>query len=108
MTGRRIGDAHHLLLRALHRRAGGPGGVEIGTATTEGWASATFRGARHKVVLRLTGEGASDRASALSQDVGTIEFSLPGHLVADIAVIARHQMPEGVAIEIEALTVEDA
>ena len=106
MTARHRGDAHRLLLRALRDRAAG--GAEILSANSEAWASATFRGARHSMALRFGGEDAAVRAAKLTEELDAIEFRLPGHLVADIALTARRDTADGVALEIEALTVEDA
>ena len=99
-------DAHRLLTRALQAKAGA--GTIIGTSRSQTWASATFRGARHAVALRLTGADAAARGARLAEEMDGIEFDLPGHLVADIGVRARTVDADGVALEIEALTVEDA
>jgi hypothetical protein len=108
MRGGRRGDAHSLLLRALGARVrrGGPG--TIVSSGSEAWASATFSGARHSLTLRIEGSDAANRASQLAGELDGIEFDLPGHLVADIAVTSRQDSGDGVALEIEALTVEDA
>ncbi len=109
MSGdQRRGDAHRLLLRALVARAGGSPGAIIPGASSEAWASATFHGARHAIALRLEGPDASTRASQLSTEMDAIEFQLPGHLVADITVVAREDDGAAVTLQIEALTVEDA
>ncbi|MDB5684214.1 MAG: hypothetical protein JWM75_1912 [Sphingomonas bacterium] len=101
-------DAHRALIRALCAKAGGCDGATIEDARSEVWASATFRGARHGMTLRITGEDAAIRAERLAEEMAGIEFDLPGHLVADIAVIARSSTADGETLEIEALTVEDA
>jgi len=108
MTGKRRGDAHRMLLRALGERARCGGEAEILAANSEAWASATFRGARHRLTLQLGGNDAGDRAAKLAEELDAIEFQLPGHLVADITLTSRRETAAGVAMEIEALTVEDA
>ena len=106
--GRRRGDAHRMLIKALEARAGGAPQATVAAARSEAWASATFRGARHMIGLRLAGDGAHDRAARLAGEIDAIEFELPGHLVADITVVGREDGAEGIALQIEALTVEDA
>ena len=96
-------DAQSLLLRAL--RGGGAALPDLRTAHSEAWASATFVGARHRFAFAPT---EPDRADALSEAIGSVEFTLPGHLVADIIVRSRSVSREGVALTIEALTVEDS
>ena len=102
----RRADAHRLLVRALQSRAGAD--ATIAASRSETWASATFRGARHAITLRLTGDDAADRGARLAEEMDGIEFDLPGHLVADIQVRSRSGDAAGVTLEIEALTVEDA
>ena len=102
----RRADAHRLLVRALQARAGA--GATIGASRSEAWASATFRGARHAINLHLAGEEATARGAQLAEALDGIEFDLPGHLVADIHVRSRIADADGVTLEIEALTVEDA
>jgi len=104
---RRRSDPHRLLLRSLQARAGGAAHTTIVTAQSEAWASATFRGARHVIDLLLDGDDAQQRADRLAGEMDGIEFDLPGDLVADIAVTGQADGPAGVAISIEALTVED-
>jgi hypothetical protein len=103
----RRGDPHRLLMRAVQDKAGRDGRAEIVATRSEAWASATFRGARHSLSLQLDGDDAADRATRLAESLGVTEFRLPGHLVADIALIARCSNPAGVAVEIEALTLEE-
>lgn len=82
-------DPHRALRRALAKHYPG---LAIDAGTTTPWASATFTGALH--TLACSGD----------PDLGGIEdveFSLPGHIVADIT--ARR---EGVGCVIDALTIE--
>ena len=106
-AGRR-GDAHRMLLRALRERPGTGEAPAIGATRGEAWASATFRGMRHMITLRFVGTDAAGRAGRMADGMDAIEFDLPGHLVADITVTGRQEDDDGVALTIEALTVEDA
>jgi hypothetical protein len=107
MTDRRRGDPHRLLLQAVREKAERDGIARILANSSEAWASATFRGARHNLSLQLDGDDADDRATRLGETLGLVEFRLPGHLVADIALTRRSTNATGTAIEIEALTLED-
>ena len=72
------------------------------------WASATFAGARHELTFRIDGEGAAAAADAFLQNLGTAEFDLRGHILADIALVSEERIDGGpVRISLEALTVED-
>lgn len=97
-------DAATLLERALLASAAAAGcPVAIARSGWEHWASATFAGARHEILLSAT-DGAALRAwlAALPE----AEFALRGHLVADLAVAALHCDGGEATARIEALTVE--
>jgi hypothetical protein len=102
-----MADAHDELLRALQARIGMEIPLEICSAHSEAWASATFSGSRHSFALALSGPGAAATTSRLAARLEAIEFDLPGHLVADIALIQRIDGLDRSAFSIEALTVED-
>jgi hypothetical protein len=92
-------SAHKALVRAL--LDGGPGVVATSSVTP--WASITFEGERHSIVLRLPPEQADMLCAGLAERV----FTLPGHLVADISA-ARHDDPgQASSVVVEALTIAE-
>lgn len=98
-------DAGMLLERALLAEAAAAGcRVHVVTADWSHWASATFTGARHHVVL----EGA-DTAALPGWIAGLAEAELPlrRHLVADLRVCSVSRMASAVRITLEVLTVEE-
>lgn len=101
-------DCHGRLLTALLDRAGK--GWSIGDTGMTGWASATFVGARHAMTLLLVGDGAEDDAQAQARAFGDalpeMEFILPGHIVADLAVESVEEVAEGIALQLSVLTIE--
>lgn len=80
-------DPHTRLIAQLMDLAGAD--VSVLATSSVPWASATFIGRRHKVVLRLHGAGHEDRANRLIALLPDAEFSISGHLVADACVDAR-------------------
>jgi hypothetical protein len=96
------------LERALRGNlAGFAGSVEVGM-TSRPWASVTFSGAVHRIVLRLSGPGARAAADAFLAGLGERDFALGGHILADIAAGDRVEDREDrVRLRLEALTVED-
>lgn len=64
------------------------------------WASATFSGARHSLLL---GFGSAQCAEHAARALPESEFDLPGHLVADLTATAS-----GARVSVEALTIETA
>lgn len=67
------------------------------------WASATFTGARHRIVLALPDSPVARRWLA---DLPEAEFGLGGHLVADLVLASQRRDSDGITVEIEVLTVE--
>jgi len=73
------------------------------------WQSLTFVGERHHLTLRLCGPDASTTCARLTDGLAEAEFTLPGHLLADIAVIGSPaDSPDGsLVVHLEALTIEE-
>ncbi|GHC95077.1 hypothetical protein [Novosphingobium pokkalii] len=73
------------------------------------WASVTFSGARHSVVLRYTGWEACDDGEALIAALPDHEFTVPGALVADVTVVRTDEavLPERtLEVELELLLLD--
>lgn len=77
-------------------------------AETE-WASVTFTGARHRLRVTLDGEGAVGAAADFLGRMPDLDLPIPGHIVADMALIAEERRDSGcyACLEIEALTIRD-
>lgn len=88
----------HLLAREL------PHGLALGASIFRPWASASFVGARHLFPCTLDASDAGLSGAALQDRLGRIEWALPGHIVADIAVECADDTD---VLRIEILTVED-
>lgn len=88
------------LLRAVRELAGPC--AEVVSHDETPWASITFTGARHRLVLRFAG---SDAVSDGERFVATLpehEFHLHGSLVADAAITrVDHQMLPSPLLEVE-------
>lgn len=105
-----LSPAARALLRALIRRTGMP---RDRTLLTEwhsvDWQSLTFTGERHQICLRITGPDSAEGAKRLAAGLEDAEFAIPGHVVADIAVIGepRPEQDGSTTLSIEALTIAD-
>lgn len=96
------------LLRAVLELAGEHATLVRHTETP--WASVTFSGARHSVVLAFCGWEACDDAEHLIVELPEHEFRIAGVLVADAAVARTDQelLPEPrMEVELELLLLED-
>ncbi|MCR5871650.1 MULTISPECIES: hypothetical protein [unclassified Sphingomonas] len=99
-------DAGVLLERALLRHAADAGiELSIVSAGWTRWASATFAGARHDLLLSAVPSPALDDWIATLPEA---EFTLRSHLVADLTVEARTRVGDRVELRIGVLTVEES
>lgn len=98
----RPGCPHRRLFRLLAREL--PHGLTLGASTLRPWASANFVGAQHLFPCSAAVGDVAMLSRALQDRLASIEWPLPGHIVADIAVEPA-DLPETLKIEI--LTVED-
>lgn len=98
------------LMRALLSRAGvDRNRILLSDFRSIDWRSLTFAGERHRIELRIPEPGAAAVAQSLTRDLGEAEFTIPGQIVADIAVDgAMIEHPDGaVSLTIEALTIAE-
>jgi hypothetical protein len=98
------------LLRALLNRAGvDRNRILLSDFRSTDWRSLTFAGERHRIDLRIPGPGAATVAQMLTLDLSDAEFSIPGQIVADIAVEgAMIEHPDGsISLTVEALTIDE-
>lgn len=110
-----MSNAQGALLRAIRRffEADDDGvypAMVIEATSSEAWASATFSGQRHRLELSFRG-GDAGRVDALVNALGVAELVVPGHIVADVALV-EHEMHDGDPVPchrlvFEVLTVAD-
>ncbi len=93
---------HGRLGRLLAREL--PHGLTLGTSTWRPWASASFVGARHAFPCQAAVGDLEAIRRSLRARLSAVEWRLPGHIVADIAVESDDS---GRGLRIEVLTVED-
>ena len=100
----RLADPHAGLLRHLEARMAKEGlAAELRESHSERWASATFTGARHRFRFSAASGGEAGGLDRISRELGEADFTLPDHIVADIALVRRR---DGADFDVEALTVE--
>ncbi len=98
------------LLRALLERIGDQRDrILLSEVQSVDWQSLTFAGERHLMRLRVPGPDAELIVGRFTSGIEDAEFSIPGHIVADIAVAgAPARAADGsITLEIEALTVDE-
>lgn len=96
------------LLAAVTELAGGK--AELLRHVERPWASVTFAGTRHSIVLAFTGEDALTAGDAFMNALPDHEFTIPRQLVADAGVVSVEQtmLPQPkLTVEIALLLLED-
>jgi len=103
-----IRDPATALIRALLELSDGSAQLVQHRGTN--WASATFAGMRHVLELNFEGCDAVEKGDHIARIMTEHEFTIAGHIVADIAISEIFWRREGdtcLTMKIEALTVED-
>jgi hypothetical protein len=96
------------LLRALIARAGVPHDrILLTDMQSTDWQSLTLTGERHELELRISPPHSEAVAKRMCSGLEDAEFSIPGVIVADIAVPGgpRRESDGSTSVTIEALTV---
>ena len=98
------------LLRVLVGRTGVPRDrILLSDAHSVDWRSLTFAGERHLLELRIPGPDSATIVDRMCAGLEEAEFSIPGTIVADIAVAGTPSLAldGSTSITIEALTVSE-
>lgn len=96
------------LLRALLARACVPHDrILLTNLRSVDWQSLTFVGERHEISLRIVEPHADAIARRVAHGLEDADFAVPGHVVADIALVrGPNRTADGSAeLTIEALTI---
>lgn len=105
-----LSPAASALLRGLIAKAGvARDRILLSSVCSTDWQSLTFIGERHEIDLRIAPPDSREIAERICDRLSEAEFSIPGHILADIAVRGRARArDDGSAIlSIEALTIEE-
>lgn len=97
-------DIDAALSRVIEHSAGAAGcPVRVAAHGRRRWASATFSGARHAMTISAAPTPQLDRWLGTLPDA---DFTLRGHLVADLKIMAVRRCPAHFSADIEVLTLE--
>ena len=105
---RRVGRPWLPLLSDIMELSGGR--AELVRHSERNWASVTFTGTRHTIVLAFTGADAVSAGEELAAALPDHEFAIPRQIVADASIIRVDHtvLPEPrMEIEAELLLIED-
>lgn len=98
------------LLRAILARSGvDRDRVLLSEFRSVDWQSLTFVGERHEIRLRLPPPNAAAIFARLTDDLADAEWTVPGQIVADVAVVGEPlASPDGsLMVRLEALTIAE-
>jgi hypothetical protein len=103
-----MSPAASALLRALIGRAGvARDRILLTELQSTDWRSLTFTGERHQIHLRVPGPDAREIVDRMCRNLENAEFSIPGHFVADIAILGTptRALDGSISLTVEALTI---
>jgi hypothetical protein len=103
-----ISPAASALLRVLTARAGvSRDRILLSDILSVDWRSLTFAGERHEIELRVARPDSFAVAERMCAGLEDADFSIPGIIVADIAVVGafERELDGSTTVTIEALTV---
>jgi len=98
------------LLRALIARSGVPRDrILLTDVQSTDWQSLTLTGERHQFALRIADPHSDAVATRMCAGLEDVEFSIPGLIVADIAIVGEpvRAIDGSTSVTIEALTIEE-
>lgn len=98
-------DPHTRVIAQLSDLAGAD--ISVIATSSRPWASATFTGARHIVVMKLHGADHAGQADRLAGNLPDAEFSITGHIVADACMDERRNGAAETIVHLSVLTIED-
>ena len=105
-----ISEAASAMLRLLAARARVPRDrILLSDVRSTDWRSLTFTGERHLFELRIVGPDSATAVERMCAGLEDAEFSIPGTIVADIAVAGApaRGLDGSIRVAIEALTVSE-
>jgi hypothetical protein len=104
-----LSSAAAQLLRSLLSRTGlDRDRVLVSAFRSVDWQSLTFTGERHEISLRIPGPCAAQAAALLREGLAEAEWSLKGHIVAEIVIVREYEEADGaILVGLEALTLSD-
>lgn len=97
------GDVGAMLVGQLEMLAGPD--VRILLKKEKSWASITFSGTRHYLIINAAGNGGAQSMNRLIKHLPKQAFDLPGHFVADLLI--RDHEPDDQEIRVDILTIID-
>lgn len=74
---------------------------------SEDWHSLLFDGGRHRLDLRLRGQDVDGALDALPGWIAAPDFTINGHLIADIRLVSIDRRDDEATVRLEALTIAD-
>ena len=101
-----MSDPIKAIARRIRHRCHDLADLSLERGDSDPWQSLLFDGGRHHIALRLEGEHIEEAICALRDEVSAPDFTVPGHLVAEISVAAIDRSPGQALIRLEALTIE--
>lgn len=90
----------------IRRRCAALATIAVGAGSSAPWQSLLFDGGRHRIALSIRGERVSEAIEAIRDQIGTDDFAIPGHLIAEIRMTDVDHSSDETLVTIDALTIK--
>lgn len=101
-----MADAVKAIAGRIRRRCGALADLSLEGSDSTSWQSLLFDGGRHRIEIRLGGDRVDAAIEALSDEIATPDFEIPGHLVAEINIIGIDRDAGDAVVRLDALTIQ--
>lgn len=102
-----MSDPVKAIANRIRHRCASLAETHLNHAESEGWQSLLFDGGRHRIDLRVSGARLDEALDALRAEVEVADFTIPGHLVADIQLANIRRNAGEALVRLEALTIRN-
>lgn len=102
-----MSDPVKAIARRLHHCCRPFAELVLDHGESEDWRSLLFDGGRHCLDLRLRGDGLEQALDALPAWIAAADFTIAGHLIADIRLVSVERRDDEALVRLEALTIAD-
>lgn len=103
-----MSDPAKAIARRLHHCCQPFAELLLDRSESEDWHSLLFDGGRHRLDLRMRGVAVERALDALPAWIAAPDFTIAGHLIADLKLISVERRGDEAALRLEALTVADS
>lgn len=98
-------DPVKAITNRIDRRCGALAITALRRGESDPWQSLTFDGGRHRIELSLSGLRIDEALDALREEIGALDFAIPGHMIAEIRISGIERKDGEALVRLDAMTI---